>query len=175
MPIPPIDRVMGRVNIDRETGCWNWTGSTNSAGYGVIGIGSRVDKSCKIVTVHRLVWQHEKGSIPESFCVCHHCDNRKCVNPEHLFLGTNQDNVDDKERKNRSNHPVGSRCAKSIFTNSDVENIVRLFSIGKSNVDIASLYRCHYHAIWNIRHGIRWGWLTGIKKCSKPTAERRGK
>ena len=86
------------------SGCWNWTGSVDSKGYGSIkdGVTSRA---------HRVAWKLYKGKIPEGIFVLHTCDNRKCVNPNHLFLGTSKDNVRDMMDKGR--HP---NCVEKIKT-----------------------------------------------------------
>ena len=76
--------------------CLEWTGYRNADGYGRFYLENK-----KIVYAHRYAWTLEHGEIPEGMCVLHHCDNPGCVNVKHLFLGTLQDNMDDKVRKNR--------------------------------------------------------------------------
>jgi hypothetical protein len=79
--------------------CWTWTGAINKhTGYGTIGLGRR---SGKTRGAHRVSWELAHGPIPEGLYVCHRCDNKRCVRPDHLFLGTAEDNAQDALRKGR--------------------------------------------------------------------------
>lgn len=80
--------------IDRTDGCWVWKGCKKNR-YGIFVVQGKQYRT------HRLAWTIAYGPIPNNLCVCHHCDNPACVRPTHLFLGTNQDNMDDKIRKGR--------------------------------------------------------------------------
>lgn len=82
--------------VDKTGACWNWTGSVNTWGYGQIR-----DEDGKYTTAHRISYRLAHGSIPPGQSVLHRCDNTRCVNPEHLFLGSQADNMADKTAKGR--------------------------------------------------------------------------
>jgi len=94
-----------------EDGCWNWTASKRHKGYGAFCY-YRDDGTLVQGRAHRYSWEIHNGDIPDGMFVLHSCDNPACVNPDHLFLGTNQDNVDDMMRKGR-NVSGGAKCGSS--------------------------------------------------------------
>lgn len=123
--------VAGRVDTSHPNGCWVWTLATFRNGYGQATYGG------KKFYAHRLSWVLHNGPIPEGLCVLHHCDNRPCVNPSHLFLGTKKENTHDAQRKGRLKSPGarGQRNAKAKLTEDDVrlilaEGILKKMAIG---------------------------------------------
>lgn len=99
--------------------CWLWTGQLNKDGYGVLRAG-KVD-GYRTQGAHRISFQLAGGTIPEGKSVCHTCDNPGCVNPNHLWVGSNQDNVDDSVRKGRWTRGEKSGMAK--LTDKDVREM----------------------------------------------------
>jgi hypothetical protein len=96
--IPFEKRLLGRIKITEE-GCWEFQGTRSRKGYG------RISKNGVHVEAHRASYEHHKEKIPEGMCVCHTCDNPPCINPEHLFLGTHLENMQDAYRKGRMKIP----------------------------------------------------------------------
>jgi hypothetical protein len=89
--------------------CWNWTGATRS-GYGAIKIDG------KVLGTHRVSYEMHHGIIPPGKLVCHTCDNPRCVNPEHLFLGTYSDNIIDALNKDRRINPIGWKFQQGVLS-----------------------------------------------------------
>ena len=102
-----IDRFHEKYQVV-PSGCWMWTGATMSKGYGKVMI-TTAPKTTYLEGAHRLSWLLHNGPIPEGKQVLHKCDVRSCVNPEHLFVGTNQDNIQDRIAKGNPNGVPGRK------------------------------------------------------------------
>lgn len=85
--------------VAKSDGCWEWTGAKYTSGYGEFWI----FRKAALVPAHRFSWELHNGPIPDGLHVCHHCDNKPCVRPDHLFLGTRSDNMQDMQKKGRGN------------------------------------------------------------------------
>lgn len=114
---PIAERFADKFIPEPMSGCWLWTGAVQpETGYGAL---NRVGG---VVGAHRLSWELHRGPIPYGLHVLHKCDIRSCVNPDHLFLGTNKDNIDDMKRKGRDRHrgPQGEAHPRAKLTVTDV-------------------------------------------------------
>lgn len=102
---PPTTRLTGKT-VERDSGCVEFTGATNGHGYGQL-----ADSDLgRPVKAHRVAWEIVHGPIPQGLFICHHCDNPLCVNVDHLFLGTDQDNVSDMIAKGRHHNQRKTHC-----------------------------------------------------------------
>jgi hypothetical protein len=135
-----------------NNGCWIWNGGKTDRKYGITTINK------ERIRVHRLMWSVINGKIPIGMCICHKCDNPSCINPDHLFLGTNQDNVNDREKKGRNKPPIvyGENNPRAKLKEADVIEILKLINKNVPLSNIAKMYNVGATAIFNIKHGIRW-------------------
>lgn len=130
--------------------CWEWVGGMNGNGYGRFQAGENKSNS------HRLSYELAYGPISsKDMFVCHKCDNPRCVCPDHLFLGTNNDNMRDMISKGRAQHPEGSDNSMSKLTDEQVREIRLLVDTGNlSRREIALMYNVSHSAINRIVWGI---------------------
>jgi HNH endonuclease len=98
----------GPIQPNMTTKCWEWTGTRNNTNYGLTSL------DCKQMGAHRAAWILMYGEIPEGINVCHTCDNPPCCNPEHLFLGTQSDNIKDMYDKGKRKKILLSRKLEII-------------------------------------------------------------
>jgi len=126
---PLEDRFWAKVQRGGPDDCWLWLAGTFYRGYGQIRVGlpgERVQKR----SAHRVSWELAHGPIPEGLFVCHACDTPACVNPAHLFLGTNADNVADMFAKgrNRTNPPRGETHSSAVLTEAQAREILERYA-----------------------------------------------
>ena len=142
------ERIEEKVEKIPEAGCWVWMGTTTVRGYGQIISNTRKHYA------HRASYEAFIGPIPEGMNVCHTCDNVYCVNPEHLFLGTQKQNLEDMAKKKRSTWGINNPRAKLDID--DVKNIKHLLLTEMSEAGIAKQYSVSRQTINNIKNGKVW-------------------
>jgi len=143
-----VQRFHSGYRVDAASDCWEWQTNIQSNGYGHAKFGG------KARLVHRVSYEMHKGIIPDGVYVLHSCDNRKCVNPLHLFLGTAMDNRLDMQAKRR--HAHGERVRTAKLTASQVLEIYALSDAGKGSPLIAKRYGISISMAWNIKTGKSW-------------------
>jgi hypothetical protein len=143
-------------HVNKTENCWFWTGGTDKNGYGKFSIKHGDLK--KDIRAHRFSYELDHGPIESSsVCVCHTCDNPPCVNPNHLFLGSNFENTLDRTVKGRSFHPIGTLNTQAKLDDIKVKQIIDLYQTGKYSMqDIATTYDCSPANIGDIVRGNSW-------------------
>lgn len=129
-------------------GCWEWQGARDKNGYGLYGVKTKA---------HRYSYEKHKGKIPEGMCVCHNCpggDNKGCVNPDHLWLGSQAENIWDKEPKGKQTKGQDSGRAK--LTDKNVRSIRKKLEKGISGLVLAQEYKVTPGLIYHIKHRRTW-------------------
>lgn len=136
--------------VDKTETCWNWTGRLDIGGYGRFSQGSG-----HWTKAHRASYQLYKGAIPDGLIVRHMCNNRKCVNPAHLEVGTHKDNVDDMFRTNPPNRKGNNSHAKKI-TQEDANEIRQWREFGFTQQTIGEAFGLGQGHISRILSGGSW-------------------
>jgi len=134
----------------RGEGCWEWQGARLNGGYGVM----RFQKRQQLT--HRIAWQLTIGPIPSGRCICHHCDNPACVRPDHLFVGSHKDNMNDMHSKGRAGDHAwwrrpGRKHHKAILNPKQAEEIRNLYrATDLTHRALAARYGVSAAAIWHV-------------------------
>lgn len=154
---PPVDPIAVFWSKVRKTDtCWLWTGAKFKTGYGVCNVRR------KVRTAHRYSYEINVGPLPPGLCVCHHCDTRFCIRPEHLFLGTYKENVADMNAKGRGRPPIGHDNGASKLTGKDVAFVFANYpKISQSH--LAARFGVTQSAISRILSGENWKYFNTTK------------
>src|SRR4029077_7716596 len=151
----PQEALIANSIPEPNSGCWLWMRGLDTSGYGSMSVRSKSQRT------HRVAWRLFKGPIPQDRCVLHRCDVRSCVNPDHLFLGTRQDNDADMRAKNRHSPTPGEQGdtrgeqnAQAKLTEGDVADIRR--RSGENWKVLAKEYGVNHRTIWKVRTGRSW-------------------
>jgi hypothetical protein len=150
--INDIGRFFSKVAVSDPSDCWEWTGYCVSGGYGTFWYQGKPQLS------HRVAWELTRGPIPDGMCVCHSCDNPKCVNYlNHLWLGTNLENTQDRDKKNRNINLVGTQHGCAKLTEANVLLIRELYKTGNySHADLGKMFNVDRTNVYSIVNRKTW-------------------
>lgn len=145
-----IGRFYTKIEKEDENGCWIWGASKNQYGYGQIAFQK------KPILAHRLSYIIHKGNISKSCVIRHTCDTPACVNPNHLEIGTQADNMNDMWERKRGNTTIKSRGCHHYLSKLTEEQVKSIRSSNKTVQELSDDYNIKYHAMWNIVHKRTW-------------------
>lgn len=141
------ERFYEKVALIPFHSCWEWVGNRKLSGYG------RIDFQKKSYLAHRLSWEIHRGEVPRGMFVCHKCDNPSCVNPDHLFIGSHQENMDDMRRKGRCRRISGVAHYKAKLQE---KQIVQIRNSDMSSRRLAVIFGVSHHNILSIKNRKTW-------------------
>jgi hypothetical protein len=136
--------------VEKTPGCWLWSAFKNGPGYGWFRVGQKPRQA------HRVSWELHNGPIPDGLQVLHRCDVRSCVRPDHLFLGTQLDNIADMLAKGRHRAVVGSQQRGARLDETDIIDIRTLHASGVKSVALARAFSVSPKTIWAAVNRLTW-------------------
>jgi len=136
--------------VIKKDGCWDSKTPLRKGGY------IQIRYIDKMIGIHKASWLIHNGKIPDGLLVLHKCDNKRCSNPEHLFLGTHKDNHQDMVNKGRQNLPIGENHKNSKLTIEKVKKIKELLNLGVTVRRISKDFNMGKSTIDAIKNGITW-------------------
>jgi len=146
----PEERFLRKVKKRKNDECWLWLGHT-TRGYG------RIKVNGKMVGTHQFSYELHKGKIPNGLLVCHSCDNPSCVNPKHLWLGTQKENMEDCKRKGRIYERSGEKNPNARLTQKQVDKIREMYATGKYfQKEIGKMFSVKQDVISKITTKTKW-------------------
>lgn len=148
--IPLGERLRSKTRINQETGCWEWQAARDPNGYG------RISVKYKMLLPHRVSWELHRGPIPDGMFVLHKCDNPCCLNPDHLFIGDQADNMTDKALKGRSVFPLKRGEDNGFAKLTETEIIAIRSAHGQSQRKLAKQFGVSQLHISRIQRRIVW-------------------
>lgn len=148
--LSPRERLEKFTKINPDTECWIWAGSKNKKGYG------QIHFEGKTRIAHRVSYEINIGGIPKNILVCHSCDNPSCINPSHLFLGTNLDNSNDKFSKGRGRALIGQENGNSKLSTDEVIKIKSMLKNNESSYSIARKFNVKGETVLSIKNKLTW-------------------
>ena len=148
----------GVSHVDPESGCWIWRNPTNRD-RGQIRVDGRTQLAC------RVTWKAYRGPIPRGKHVLHSCDNPRCVNPAHLWVGSHRDNMADKKAKGRAHRLPGQKHPMAKLTNKQAREIYALARMGGiTQREIGEKYGVTNCTVSNIVRGTQWATVSGFPR-----------
>ncbi len=142
------DRFVDKIKINDTSSCWEWAASMKTERYGAFNLDGKVQFA------HRVSYKLFIGDIGSGMEVCHTCDNTKCVNPEHLFIGSHKDNMEDCAKKERLNNP------QAKLTIANIRYIRARYSNGTTQADLCREFDYSTGSMNNIVSGKSWKHVT---------------
>ena len=145
-----VQRLLKNSTLDPTTSCWIWNKSITKWGYGSINVGGKIELA------HRVSYRTLNTPFDPQLCVCHACDNPACINPEHLWIGTNLDNVKDKVKKGRQGRAYKNRGQDSPQAKLSDNEILEIRASTLSQTALAKQYHTTQSNISQIVNRVRW-------------------